>query len=194
MRTLYREKRWFCGDYLEVDIYPVFKTQTGRSHRVKPTSEVQDRNTERKLVRLLNTNFTSNDYDVILTYADGNLPENYAQAKKDIQNFLRRAKRLYKAVGAELKYVVVTEGGVSNSSYHHHVTMSGEVDHCELAALWGYGYVGIRRLQLDGYGAEGLARHIIMQSEINRDEFPFKRRWSYSRNMQMKFLCITIRT
>ena len=59
MRTLYREKRWFCGDYLEVDIYPVFKMQAGRSHGAKSTAE-------RKLVRLLNTNFTSNDYEVLL--------------------------------------------------------------------------------------------------------------------------------
>lgn len=180
MRTLYREKRWFCGDYLEVDIYPVFKMQAGRSRRAKPTAE-------RKLVRLLNTNFTSNDYDVILTYADGNLPENYAQAKKDIQNFLRRAKRLYKATGAELKYVAVTEDGINGTRYCHRVIMSGEVDRCELESLWGYGYVNSRRLQFNEYGFEGLVRYIAMQFETNRDEFPFKRRWSYSRDMRINF-------
>ena len=180
MRTLYREKRWFCGDYLEVDIYPVFKMQAGRSHGAKSTAE-------RKLVRLLNTNFTSNDYEVHFTYADGNLHENYVQAKKDIQNFLRRARHLYKAAGVELKYVAVTEGGIEGTRYRHRVIMSGEVDRCELGALWGYGYIGIRRLQLDGYGAESLVRHIIIQSETNRDEFPFKRCWSYSRNMRINF-------
>ncbi len=180
MRTLYREKRWFCGDYLEVDIYPVFKMQAGRSHRAKPTAE-------RKLVRLLNTNFTSNDYEIHFTYADGNLPEDDTQAKKDIQNFLRRARRLYKARGAELKYVAVTEGGINGIRYCHRVIMSGEIDRCELGALWGYGYIGIRRLQLDGYGAENLVRHIIMQSETNRDKFPFRRRWSCSRNMRINF-------
>lgn len=180
MRTLYRERRWFCGDYLEVDIYPVFKMQAGRSHGAKPTAE-------RKLVRLLNTNFTSNDYEVHFTYADGNLPENDVQAKKDIQNFLRRAKHLYKAAGVELKYVAVTEGGIDGTRYRHRVIMSGEVDRCELESLWGHGYVNSRRLQLDGYGAESLVRHIIIQSETNRDEFPFRRSWSRSRNMQINF-------
>lgn len=187
MRTLYREKRWFCGDYLEVDIYPVFKMQTGRSRRGKPTSEVQaklnDHNAERKLVRLLNANFTRDDYEIHFTYTDGNLPENDTQAKKDIQNFLRRARRLYKAAGAELKYVAVTEGGIGGTRYHHHVTMSGEVNRCELEALWGYGYVNSRRLQFNEYGVEGLAMYITKQFRTHRDELLFKKRWSCSRNL-----------
>ena len=43
MRRLYRERRYVCGDYLEVDIFPVFKKQAGRGMRAKPTSETQAR-------------------------------------------------------------------------------------------------------------------------------------------------------
>lgn len=73
MRCLYRERRWECGNYLEVEFYPVFKPPSGKRRRKsKPTSEVQarlnDRNARRELVRLLNTNFTDEDIEIHLSY------------------------------------------------------------------------------------------------------------------------------
>lgn len=72
MRCLYREKKYQCGEYLEIDIFPIFEKQRGRSRKRKPTSEVQKRlnqhNAERKLIRLLNTNFTKRDIRFDLTY------------------------------------------------------------------------------------------------------------------------------
>ena len=45
MRCLYRERRYVCGDYLEVDIYPVFRKQGGRKQKAKPTSARTTRST-----------------------------------------------------------------------------------------------------------------------------------------------------
>ena len=71
MRCLYRERRYYCGDYLEVDIFPVFKKQNGRGKKAKPTSEVQAKlnqhNAEQKLIRILNENFTLDDIEIHLT-------------------------------------------------------------------------------------------------------------------------------
>ena len=79
MRCMYRERRYFCGDYLEVDIFPVFCKQRGRGRKARPTSEVQTRlnehNSEQKLIRLLNANFTGADYEIHLTYSNENMPE-----------------------------------------------------------------------------------------------------------------------
>lgn len=73
MRCLYREKIHKCGEFLEVDIFPVFEYQRGRSKKRKPTTETQQRlnqrNAERKLTRLLNTNFTKRDIRFDLTSA-----------------------------------------------------------------------------------------------------------------------------
>lgn len=43
MQRIYRERKYTCGDYIEVAIYPVYTQQRGRSKRKKPTSEVQQR-------------------------------------------------------------------------------------------------------------------------------------------------------
>ena len=43
MQRTYRERKYTCGDYIEVAIYPVYTQTRGRSNRKKPTSEVQQR-------------------------------------------------------------------------------------------------------------------------------------------------------
>ena len=94
MRCLYREKKLFCGEYLEIDIFPVFEYQRGRSKKRKPTSEtmkkLNQRNAERKLIRLLNTNFTKEDIRFDLTYDSDHCPDSPEDAQREMQNFLRR--------------------------------------------------------------------------------------------------------
>ena len=44
MRTVYREKKYTCGEYLDVYIYPVFETgprKGRRAARRKPSTEAQ---------------------------------------------------------------------------------------------------------------------------------------------------------
>jgi len=188
LRCLYRERRYFCGDYLEVNIFPVFKTQKGRGKKAKPTSEVQARlnehNAEQKLIRILNANFTADDLELHLTYRDENLPETPEEAERDAQNFLRRVKRLRKKLGLdELKYINVPEGGFEGTRFHFHITMNGGIDRSELENLWGYGYANSKKLQFNENGIEGLARYITKQFRAHKDELPFRKRWTASRNL-----------
>lgn len=190
MKCLYRERRYYCGDYLEVDIYPVFRKQGSRGRKAKPTSAVQEKlnehNAIEKLIRLLNANFTASDYEFHLTYTDENLPESVNDAKKDIQNFLRRVKRLRARLGLEdLKYICVPEGGFEGTRFHFHVTMNGGVDRTLIEELWGYGYANGKRLQFNENGVEGLARYVTKQFSAHKDELPFGKRWTASKNLYM---------
>lgn len=167
MRCFYREKRYYSGDYLEVDIYPVFGKAGQRRKRYKPTSECQKRlnkkNAEMKLTRLMNANFTEDDLRFDLTYSPGNLPEDDDMAIKELRNFLRRLKRFRKKAGlSALKYIAVTEKS-KKGRYHHHLVISGGVSIGDLAALWGRGYTSAKPLQFDENGVEGLAKYLVKE-------------------------------
>lgn len=200
MQRTYRERRYHCGDYLEVAIYPVYRPAGSRCGRYKPTSEGQAKlnyiNSQKELVRLLNANFTENDIEVHLTYRDEFLPTTREEADRLLRNYLRRLKRRYKKLGIELKYVYVTEGtgfpetnavsfggskGGDGKRFHHHVTLSGGLSRDELEALWGFGYANSRRLTFNENGVEGLAKYVTkqMKEEIEKG----KRAFSCSKNL-----------
>lgn len=71
-RTFIRESVYVCGNYMDADIYPVFQKPGHRRSRCKPTSEIQRRlnqkNAEKRLTRLVHTNFTEDDIALHLTY------------------------------------------------------------------------------------------------------------------------------
>lgn len=184
----YRETKYYCGDFLDVDIYPVFKKQKSRSGRYRATSEVQaklnENNSVKRLERLLHCNFTTEDYALHLTYADDKLPPDAQTAQKDVQNFLRRVRRWYKAQGKELKYICVTEKGKRSQRVHHHLILSGGVDRSELESFWHLGYANTKRLQFTKNGVAGLANYITKQPLL------FKR-WSASRNLKKPIVKIS---
>ena len=113
MQRTYRERKYTCGEYIEVAIYPVYTQARGRSQRKKPTSEVQQRLNRRhatdRLRRLLHTNFTHKDLFVTLTFDGESLPETVADCQRAVQNYLRRVKRKYAKAGIEPKYIYIIE-------------------------------------------------------------------------------------
>lgn len=182
MRCLYREIKYKCGDYLEIDLFPVFEYQRGRKKKRKPTSEIQKRlnqkNAERKLIRLLNTNFTEKDIRFDLTYREEKNPSSPEEAQKELQNFLRRVKRYRKKNNlTDLRYVAVTEIGEKKGRVHHHIIMSGDINISKLAKIWGRGYTTAKPLQFDNFGIAGIAKYLIKNPVL-------KKRWSASRNLK----------
>ena len=166
MRSLYREKTYTSGDYLEVNIYPVFRAASGRGKKAKPTTEAQkklnERNAARKLERLIDANFTRDDIKCELSYRPGCEPEDTESAVRDCVNFMRRLKRIRTRLGlCDLKYIYVTERGEKSGRYHHHVIISGGVSPRELAECWGLGYVQkIQPLQFGPEGCAGIAYYM----------------------------------
>lgn len=182
MRTVYREKRYYCGEYLDVYIYPTYRQGRSRGKRSKPTSDAQaklnQRHREEKLVRLLHANFTPDDLEIHLTYQQQ--PESPEEAQRLLRNYIRRVQRARKKQGLPpLKYIAVTEKGSKNGRYHHHVTLSGGMDRDELEKLWGLGYANSRRLQFTESGLAGLG-HYIVKSPL------YARAWNASKTLSTR--------
>ena len=121
MKTVYREKRYYCGEYLDVYIYPTYRQGRSRGKRSKPTSAAQaklnQRHREEKLVRLLHANFTPDDLEIHLTYQLQ--PESPEEAQRLLRNYIRRVQRARKKQGLPpLKYIAVTEKGSKLSLIH----------------------------------------------------------------------------
>jgi len=183
MRCRYREKLYVCGDYLEANIYPVYKKSRCRNKKSKPTKEVQQKlnevNAENKFIRICNANFKSTDYKIELTYREEFNPKSEEEAASQLRNFLRRLKNYRKKNGlSELKYVAVTEKGSKKGRYHHHLIINGDISLRDLVALWGKGRVGTDILQFNENGIADLARYMLKRSTA-----PSKKKWSSSKNL-----------
>ena len=188
MRTVYREKKYTCGEYLDVYIYPVFETGKlggGKREKRKPSTEAQkklnQRHREEKMTRQLHANFTPEDLELHVTYQVQ--PESDAEALRDRSNFLRSVQRYAKKNGlGEVKYMGITERGKRGGRYHHHFTFHVEkgIDRDVLERLWtrteGHGYANTKRLQFNEEGLVGLGKY-ISKSPIGY------RAWTASRNL-----------
>ena len=183
MRCLYREKMYQCGNYLDIEIFPVFAPpRSVRSKKAKPTKKAQEmlnqRNAAKKIIRLANTNFTEKDLRFDLTYSQENEPENPQEAQRLLQNFIKRLKRFRKRNGLpELKYIAVTETGKRKNRIHHHLILSGGVSINDLARIWGLGYTSAKPLQFDKKGISALAAYMTKAPLLYR-------RWNASKNLQ----------
>lgn len=175
-----RTSTYKSGEYFDSALFPVFRKQGARRKKFRPTSEVQERlngyNSRMKLVRLLHANFTEGDTELHLTYNDKAMPQSEKEAKRDVQNFLRRVRRIYKKLSIELKYIWVTEKGAKSERVHHHITLSKGADRNELEDIWEKGYANSKRLRFNGDGLKGLAHYITKQKL-------YFRRWNCSKNL-----------
>ena len=185
MRTVYREKKYTCGEYLDVYIYPVFETgprKGRRAARRKPSTEAQkklnQRHRQEELTRVTHANFTPEDLEIHLTYR-GEQPGSDEEAARNLRNHIRRIQRLRKKLGLPpLKYITVTERGKRGGRYHHHLTVNGGIDRDTLESMWEHGYANSRRLQFSEDGVAGLT-HYITKSSVERG----KKAWSCSKNL-----------
>lgn len=182
VQKYYREKKYICGDYMDIQIFPVYPMPRCRKERRKPTSEVQEKlnseNARRQLLRLVRTNFNENDISLTLTYKDEHITDDVEKAKKDIQNFFRRVKRLYKKAQKELKYVWIMERAKKTGRIHFHIFMPGGVDRTEIEKTWGLGWANSRSLVFDKTGLAGLVYYVTKDAPL------LYRRWSCSKNMK----------
>lgn len=180
----YRVRTVKAGNQLDVDVYPLFgREQASRARKAMQhvTREAQKkinlRNAKRRIVQLVNHNFTEKDIALHLTYDN---PPDYDQCQKDVRNFMRRVKRLRKKLGLpEMRYVYVIEDDEygTKKRIHSHIVMSGGIHREELEKLWARGYANADRLQLNEQGLEGLARYMV-KSQRNR------KKWCCSRNLK----------
>lgn len=188
MQRTYRQRSYYCGEYLEVEFFPVYTKAKRRGKRKKPTSDTQQRLNQRhaegKLRRLLHTNFASSDLFVTLTFDDAHLPASVEDAQRLLQNFLRRLKRRYAKLETELKYVYILEKGQENDRLHVHMVVSGGMDEDELAQLWSMGKVSADGLRFDENGLAALAKYFTKGDAENGGKPITWKRWVGSRNLE----------
>ena len=128
----------------------------------------------------LQSNFTGNDLFVTLTY--GTEKPTKEEAKKILNNFLRRMKREYEKEGREFKYIAVTEW--EGKRIHHHLVIN-EIDIKIIKKQWGKGRPHIENLDDPTKGYAMLASYLIKETNrtFQKDE-EHKQRWQCSRNLK----------
>lgn len=183
---IYREKKIYSGDMFESEIYPItiYERKQSRKKKKKISSKEQrnlnEKNAIKKLVRLVNTNFTNKDLFATYTYNSKNLPKTEEEAKRDIKNHIRSIRRYLRKQGLpELKYIAIVEykEGKNSIRIHHHMILSGDIDRDTLEKLWKKGRCNTYRLQGDEFGLEAVARYLSKDPRGNK-------RWIPSRNLK----------
>lgn len=175
-----------AGDVLECEIYPVWNTQgklgarkaAGQTTR-QAQLKVNHRNAVKKLTRLLNTNFGREDLHVTLTYK-GTAPD-HTQATRDMQNYIKRIKRLRAKRGLEpMKYIYVLEWEDEpgrQKRIHFHLVMNGGLPREMIEEAWLRGYANCDRLQPNEEGLAQLAKYLSKGPKGAR-------KWVGSRNLK----------
>lgn len=137
---------------------------------------------KRRLIRIVNTNFSPADYYVTLTYDDEHLTDDFKWAGMDLENYLRRIK--YAAPG--VVYVAVMGRGISTSRIHFHLILSG-VDREVIESKWTLGSVKrVENLRANNFydgvdhGADytGLAEYLFSHWTMEQGK---GKRWKQSR-------------
>ena len=205
MRTYVREKKIYCGpEYLEVDIYNYTKTEEENARRGRRSKkEIEstpkqidwnERNSRRRFLQLVHTNFGVGDMHVTLTYSDSNLPPTRECAEREEKNFLRRVAYTRKKKGLPpLKYISIPacafqKDGITPARMHHHIILNGGLDRDTVEDLWRkrkrggqkmgdkIGYANADRLQPEENGLAALCEYLARQAGG-------KKRWSGSQNL-----------
>ena len=177
-KTLIIEK-YYSGRYR--------KKNTLRQKNFRKTTEAQEACNERKarrnLTALINANFGSDDYHLVLDYRPEERPATVEEAKDNIRPFIRSLRRMYKKAGLQLKYVESCEFG-KKGALHHHLVINGGVPTAEIARKWKYGWSHFNQLDDTGEYSR-LASYIIK----NRKQWKWcggtGRQYSPSRNMKV---------
>ena len=196
-KMCYRTRTIKAGPRLEAEIFPIFgkgETETARAAKKNMTPEkIQQHNDERqrrKLVRLLDANFSSGDLHITLTFA-GRAP-GWDRAKKDVENFRKRLAREREKRGLPpLKYIYALEDGEEgrDKRIHCHFVTTGDMSREDLERIWRNGkrdcpgFANCDTLQPDKEGLDKLGRYIYNQNPGKPRE-KGKRKYSCSKNLK----------
>lgn len=207
-----RTRTILAGTSLEVICTPVTKVDAGAKReaarrRSTPAQErLNQKNTQLRIMRLAECNFTQEDYFLTLTwqypvedrgmaniedmqraYEAAGVPEDIGGAARAFKNFMGRVRRRVRKLGgdpADVKYIYVIESGKDHpggglpAKYHIHALIHapGLMD-LDLKDLWPYGFTRCDRIDMQHEGAERLSKYLTKQRR-------YERRWGRSRNLK----------
>lgn len=185
-----KRKKTISKNMIEVLDYHTSRTYRKNGKRVKKKSitpeamkKQNEKQAEAMLRMLIDNNFTTNDCYITLTYKEQ--PATWEDAKKDIQNFIRRLKRRYKKLGKELKYIYIAEG--KTRIHFHMIINNAELYSDEINELWPHGMHKLMLYQGRAEDAVRLASYFVKEKRsacYSDKEDAFKRRWNSSKNLE----------
>ena len=181
----YLTKTITSGQIREIEIYPIYKKGEIPDGWKPPKSKehqrnLNDKNARKNLIRLINTNFNTGDYLITFGYSEVNLPKDHEEAKKNMQNFIRRLNYQLKKRNLEkAKYIYITEHSVSDKiRCHHHLIISTELTIDKVEDLWKLGRRNnMKKLSADEMGLTGIATYLTKDPKG-------KKRWCSSNNLK----------
>lgn len=197
MKDMYLRKRYKHGDVIE-DVcylngrYGRKDTSFVRLGGVTPEAQLkwQEKNDIRKVWRLLDANFSQEDMWVTLTFKREYRPSDNDEAKKIIQLFLRKVRKLYKKNNLELKYVMGCGRG-KNGGIHFHLVMNHLQMQAQVLEIWNtcankgeYSYARFAPLSKNKNYLK-IAVYIIKngREDFGQIDRVFGKRFSYSANL-----------
>lgn len=204
---LQRTKTVVAGPMVYVECYPIWDTKTALAARrelrkeahAKAQRKLNQKNREKRLIRLINGNFGAGDLMITLEYPWGKNPQDDEQAKRDIVNYLKRVARLRKKRGLPaMRYIYVIEVTSSKKygvRFHHHVIMSGDgLSRDEAEEKWTKthgGYCNTRRAQPSEKHLTGWACYMMSDKKErtqekegkNPQQKAMRRSWNASKNL-----------
>ncbi len=109
---------------------------------------------------LLNTNFTDKSFYVTLTYDQSNSPETVEEAKRIIENYIRRIKKRQQRISEEtIKYIFGTQ--TSKKRVHHHIVLSCALSKDEIEQLWKMGLINCEWISPQNVDMQKLAEYFV---------------------------------
>ena len=143
----------------------------------------------RELTRILNANFDESDWFVTLHYEKNNRPDRDT-AKKQLNRFVAKLRKLYRDSGVELKIVKSRTSVGERGAVHHHIVITGGIEVRKISAIWKSVVKASNKSRppdfkalYDGGDYSSLAAYIYDQSEKEGTAKPKnERRWTCSRN------------
>ncbi len=191
----YLEKITIAGKVKEV--YKYHSSRYGkkgieRSENINESPEavkrVNERAAETKLRNLLNANFGYKDIHLVLTYRKDERPAPEL-ARKQLEKFIRSLRANYRKLGAELKYITVTE--YHNKAIHHHVVLNNVSGYeiSDFMDIWPYGQPRPTFLYKTGEYSQ-LASYLIKETSktFNSENSLYGKRWCQSRNLKQPII------
>ena len=183
----YLQRTTKAGKTIFVDKY--YSSRYGKKSGSKaPTREessekqklINDRRAQRELQLLLLANFVPKDLHLVLTYRKGQRPDP-DEAKPRVSGFLRKVRKIYRANGKELKYVLFPPEH-KTAAIHHHLVINA-IDPALLVELWPYGSIRPSYLYEEGQFL-GLAIYLLKEAaRVDDSRDSGKKRYSTSRNL-----------
>ena len=172
------------GNQFDVELYPLFSKQDFQRWKPKKTKKAQrnlnEKNARKRLIRLINENFTIDDWAIHLTYSNQNRPPTIEKAEKEVYKYIRKINYRRKKMGLpNAKWIYVTEYDPQKKiKVHHHLLMEKGIDRKVMKDLWTNGTrTEIKELEPDEYGLTGLANYISKDPKG-------KKRWKSSKNLK----------